>query len=221
MSKAIVATKLAARGSSESKRLAAKGRAAIAVVVKMKGQVERAFYTMGKALAVLDDPRIYHALGHTSFDALCTVELKVSPAQADRLIHIVNSYSAAEAKKLSSTKATAIIDLAHAIGGRTTARGLLTRGTVHVGKTTIDVRSANATKIANAAKTLREGKHTSGPGVHVSTEDARTVRAIATKIRHAKLDATITAVAADAAGGAKMRILARVRDKTQLARILG
>lgn len=220
MSTTVIASKLGARGSAESKRYAVKGRKAIALVSKMKTRIENAFYAMGEALAVLDDPRVFHALGHTSFDALCAVDLKVSPAQADRLIHIVNSYTANEAKKLNATKATAIIDLAHAIGGRTTARGLLARGTVHVGKTTIDVRSANATKIARTAKALREGKHTSGPGVHVSEGDARAIRAMATAMRHAKLDATIEPIAADAAGGAKMRIVARVHDKLALAQAL-
>jgi hypothetical protein len=33
----------------------------------MKARIERSFYAMGRALAVLDDPRVFHALGHTSF----------------------------------------------------------------------------------------------------------------------------------------------------------
>ena len=214
------AHQILARGSVESKRLAAKGRKAVAVVLTMKKRIERSFYAMGKALAVLDDPRIFHALGHPSFSALCSVDLGVSPAQADRLIHIVDSFSQAEAKRLTSTKATALIDLARAIGGKTTARGLIARGTVHVGKRTIDVRSANAARIARVAKELRDGKHRQGPGVHVPEEDARYLQQLARAVRATKIDATVEGIAAGAAEGARMRIVAHVRDAKKLARAL-
>ena len=136
------------------------------------------------------------------------------------MIRIVGSFTAAEAKKLTRTKATALVDLARAMGGRATARGLLARGTVHVGKATIDVGAANASKIDRVAKELRAGKHATGPGVHVSPEDRKTVAAIARGLRAAKIDAIIEAIAADAEGGAKMRIVARVRDRKKVARAL-
>ena len=214
------ARRLLVHATAEEKRFAATGRRAMAVVLRMKRQIEKAFYVMGRALAALDEPRVFRALGYESFDALCEVGLGVAPAQADRLVHIVNSFTAAEAKRLTRTKATAIIDLARAMGGRATARGLLARGTVHVGNKTIDVTSATATKIDRVAAELRAGKHTSGPGVHVAPEDAKAVAAIARELRAQKLDATIEAIAADAARGAKMRLVARVRDRRKLARAL-
>ena len=83
MGKLARAKALTVRAGHEEKRLAARGRRAMAVVLRMKARIERAFYAMGKALAELDDPRVFRALGFASFDALCEVGLKISPAQAD------------------------------------------------------------------------------------------------------------------------------------------
>lgn len=83
---------------------------------------------MGRALATLKDPGVLHALGHPSFAALCT-SMGISVGQADRLVHIVHSFPESATKHLTSGKATAIIKLAGAIGGRTTPKGLLAKGT--------------------------------------------------------------------------------------------
>ena len=212
--------KTAARGAAEKRKLAAKGKRAAAVVKRKKTKIERSFYEMGKALVVLEDPGVFHAMGYSSFDALCSTHLGVPPATADRLIHIVESFPASEARKLNSTKATALIDLARAMGGRTTARGLLARGTVHVGHTTLDVKSANATKIAAVAKDLRDGKHASGPGVHVSAEDARFVKHLDAKMHAEKIEGSVSAAAAAADEGAKMHITCHVREAKALEKAL-
>ena len=210
----------AARGTAEKRKLAAKGERAAVVVRRMKNRIERSFYEMGKALVVLDDPGVFHAMGFSSFDALCSTHLGVPPATADRLIHIVESFPASEARKLNSTKATALIDLARAIGGRTTARGLLARGTVHVGATRLDVKSASATKIDALAKELRDGKHTTGPGVHVSAADASFVKHLGAKMHAEQIDGSVTAAAAGADEGAKMHISCHVREAKALEKAL-
>ncbi len=55
---------LAKLGVAEKKRLAAKGRKAIAVVLREKRRIESSFYAMGRALETLKDVGVVHALGH-------------------------------------------------------------------------------------------------------------------------------------------------------------
>lgn len=219
--KLAVVNRVAAMGTAERKRLAEKGREAIATVVAMRREVEQAFYAMGEALSVLSDSAVIRALGHPSFAQLCDVELGVSVAQATRLIHIVESFGKREAARLTSTKATAIIDLAGALGNKTTAKGLWKRRTVHLPDgTTIDVESASAAKIANAAKALRARKPGKKFGVHVTPADRQAVAHAAAALRRAKIHARVEAIAASAATGAKIRITFSVRDLASVGRVL-
>lgn len=216
------AKQVAKLGLAEKRRLAAKGRKAIAMVLAMKRQVETAFYAMGKALVTLADKGVIRALGHPSFEALCEVELKMSDAQAMRLIHIVESFPQRDVAHLTSTKATAIIDLAGALGHETTPRGLVKRGTIHLPNgQTIDVRGASAARIAGAARTVR-ARHSSAraPGIHVSAEDGRLVASIVRELRRAKVTARVDAIAAGTKTGAKMRLTVNVRDAKKVGRAL-
>src|SRR6185312_11403130 len=142
------------RAAAEKKKLAAIGRRAVAAVLKAKRDAQKAFYDMGRALAILRDASVYHALGHSSFEQLCEATLGISDSQAGRLIAITEHFDARDAKKMiTSTRATAIIDLAGALGGDTTPKGLLARGTVRLPDgASIDVRSADAEAIERAAR---------------------------------------------------------------------
>src|SRR5579884_1785370 len=211
------------RAATEKKRLAAKGRKAIAVVLKMKKDIQKSFYAMGRALAVLRDESVYRALGHTSFAQLCDTRLEISDSQAGRLIEITEHFGAREAKKLvTSTRGTAIIDLARAMGGKTTPKGLLSRGTVHLpnGKS-IDVRSAEAHVIDAAAHEIRARRPPNGHGGLVVSDEAKHFFArLHAALKKAKLDVKVDEIAASEAVGAKMRLVANVGDASKLAAAL-
>ncbi len=210
-----------ALGAKEKARLARKGRAAIAVVVAMKKEVQKSFYAMGRALVVLRDAAVIRALGHPSFAELCDVELRMSDAQAVRLIHIVESFGERAAADLGSTKATAIIELAGAMGKKTTPSGLVKRGTVHLPSGgAIDVRSASAAKIARAVREIKVRRPAKGPGVHVSPQDRRLVERVAAALRRAKIKATVEALASGGPTGARMRLTVNVRDTSAVGRAL-
>lgn len=213
--------RVAKLGLADKRKLAKKGRAAIAIVVAMKRQIEKAFYAMGKALVTLSDKAVIAALGQPSFEALCEVELKMSVAQAERLIDIVESFGRRDVAHLTSTKATAVIDLAGALGHETTAKGLLKRGTVHLpGGRAIDVSAASAAKIASAARSIRAKRPAHGPGVHVSAGDRRIIDHLIRELRRAKVKATVDAIAASASTGAKMRLTVNVRDAKKVGHAL-
>ena len=61
-----------------------KGRAAISIVQRAERDIEKSYFAMGRALAVLEDDGVLHALGYPSFAALWDA-LGVSVGQADRL----------------------------------------------------------------------------------------------------------------------------------------
>lgn len=224
MGTTLVKVKAAAKlGAAEKKRLAARGRKAVATVLAMKKVIKKAFYEMGRALAVLKDPAVFRALGHPSFEELCA-SMKMSDSQADRLIAITEHFSAREAKELiTSTKATAIIDLASAMGGKTTPRGLLERGTVHLanGKT-IDVGSASSHAIDAAARSLRANRKPSGHGgLAISPEAKRFFARLRSEAKKARLgDVRIEEIAASEDEEAKMRLVAGVKDARALAHAL-
>ncbi len=207
-------------GTAEKKRLAAKGRKAVATVVAMKRTIKKAFYAMGRALAVLKEPAVFHALGHPSFAQLCTT-IEISESQADRLIAITEHFSPRDAKKMiTSTKATSIIDLASAIGGKTTAKGLLKQGTVHLSDgQTIDIRSASSHAIDGAARRLRSRRKPSGHGgLMVSPNAKHFFTALRAATKKAKLaDVRIEEIAASKSDEAKMRLVASVHDAGKLA----
>ncbi len=139
-----------------------------------------------------------------------------------RLIHIVESFPQRELAHLTSTKATAIIDLAGALGHETTPRGLLKRGTIHLPNgQTLDVGGASAARIASAARNIRAHHARSHQhGVHVSMEDQRIVTRVVRELRRAKVAASVNAIAASNETGAKMRLTVNVRDAKKVGRAL-
>jgi hypothetical protein len=215
-------TDLAKLGVAEKKRLAAKGRAAIAIVAREKRRIESSFYAMGRALGTLKDPGVLHALGHPSFSALCT-SMGISVGQADRLVHIVQSFPEPVTKHLTSSKATAIIKLAGAIGGKTTPKGLLAHGTVHLSDgDTIDLKASDANRIdAVARKLAAHKKKPRRGGVAVSSEAHAFFVRFARERQADKLTSVrVDEIAAKKADGGKMRITASIADAKKLGHAL-
>ena len=221
--KAAQIDQLAALGKTKKAAIAKKARAAIALIKAKKNEIASDFYVIGKALVALDDKAVITALGHTSFGQLCDVELEMSAAQAARLMNVVKSFSKREAEDLTAAKATAIIDLAKALGGKTSAKGLLSRGTVHVdGVGAIDVGGADAAVIARAARSARANAPTKvAHGVSLTSADKSLVAQLRAALRHAKLkSADIEGIAASAATGGRFRISGYLRDVHAIGKAL-
>ena len=201
-------------GAKRKAAVAKKGHAMIALVKAKKDEIARDFYVIGKALVWLHDQSVASALGHSSFAELCDVELQMSSAQAQRLMNVVKSFPKRTAEELTAAKATAIIDLAGALGGKTTPKGLLERGTVHVpGVGALDVKSADAATIDRAAKAARAKRRHATHGVSLSSAEEQLVAHLRAALRRAKLEsAEIEGIAASAATGGRFRISGYLRD---------
>ncbi len=216
------AADLAKLGVAEKGRLAAKGRKAMAVVLREKRRIESSFYAMGRALATLKDPGVLHALGHASFGALCD-SMGISVGQADRLVHIVESFPAPVTKHLTSSKATAIIKLAGAIGGETTPKGLLAKGTVHLSDgDTIDLKASDASRIDAVARKLAAHKKKPRRGGVVVSSAAHAFFVRFGRERKAERlgGVRVDELAAKKADGGKMRITASIADAKKLGHAL-
>ena len=114
----------------------------------------------------------------------------------------MHSFPESATKHLTSGKATAIIKLAGAIGGRTTPKGLLAKGTVHLSDgDSIDLKASDASRIDAVARKL--------------AEPAKKPR------KTEKLDGVrVDEIAANKAEGGKMRITASVADAKKLGHAL-
>ena len=222
MTNARDARRLAALGTAEKKRLAREGKNLVALVVRLRKQIQRKSFELGRALARLKDKAVIAALGFPSFQALCDTALQMSADLADQLIDIATSFSAPEAKKIGGTaKAVAIIDLAKALPGEHTPAGLLARGAVKVGKRTIDLRAATAQAISDEARAIRAARPSSSRrGVHVSPAERHVASALAHALRHHGVEAKVQAVAAGKATGALVRIQLPMRSLRELAESL-
>lgn len=209
-------------GLAEKRKLAAKGRAAIAFIRSKKDEIARAFYDIGKELVTLSDEGVVSALGHPSFASLCDVELGMSPSQAARLMKVARSFSQREAGSLTAAKATALVDLAHAIGGKTTPKGLLERKTVTVpGVGSIDLASSGAAEIARAAKRARaKTGNTPTRGVRLSTEDKSFLRHARAAVNRDANGTTVQAIAASSATGGRFVVKGLIRDARAIGHAL-
>ena len=206
---------LAKLGAKRKAAIEKKARAAIALIKSKKDEIANDFYVIGKALLALDDKAVVAVLGHPSFGALCQIELGMSSAQAQRLMNVAKSFSKREAADLTASKATAIVDLAGAIGGKTTAKGLLARGTVDVpGVGAIDVKSADAATLDRAARAAREkDAHKTTHGVSLTSADKQLVAHMRAALKRANVKAAeIEGIAASVATGGRFRISGYLRD---------
>ena len=83
MKRAADVRKLAAIGAAEKKRLAREGKKLVALVVRLRREIQRKSFELGRALARLKDKSIIAALGFPSFHALCDTALRVSRPQGE------------------------------------------------------------------------------------------------------------------------------------------
>ncbi len=213
------ASKLAALGAAEKKKLATEGKKLVKRVKALRATLQRASFDLGRALARLKEDTMWRALGYTSFRALCDTTLHISVDVADELIAISRSFSASQAKNLGTAKAVALIDLAKALPGEHTAAGLLGRGSVKIGRRTINVKGASAHDLTDEARAIREAHPSSARrGVHVEASERHLAAALDHALAHHGVEAKVSAIAAGKALGARIRIELPMRDLAVLGR---
>ncbi len=144
------------KATAAARAAAAEAKALVAEIQEKKRQIEDAFYDMGVALTALSQPRLYTALGHSSFAALVENELGMALGTVKRLIAIPKELTRKRALGLGQSKSLALIRLAAATPEPDTAEQLA-RGRTRVRghRTPIRPGKMSAREIERAAKTER------------------------------------------------------------------
>ncbi len=211
--------RIKAKGKALQKGNAARARKSIARIVALKKRVEQSFYEMGKLIKPLKAAGMFGSLGYETFAAMCDAELGISADQADRLIDIVDNFTPKLATTVGNWKATALVELSRALGKRVTPSSLLRREHVPFGNhQVINVRTATANRILQAARSLRDTKPEAGRrGVHVTAEEKALVNRLVRELNQRKVKAKITSVAGGKLKGGKLKIEVNVHDVHALA----
>jgi hypothetical protein len=211
-----------ALAAAEKKRLAAKGKKLMERVRALRDEREKMAHEMGKALALLKDKAMIHALGYQSFQALCSIGLGMSHDTADQLIDISQSFTVAQTAALGTAKATALIGLSRALGGKHTPSGLLSHRNLDVGRgKQFDVKAASADAIHRVASDLRDRAPIAARrGIHVTPEDKAFVARLNKALHAHGLDAEAIAIAGPHETGGKLRLDGLIRDARLLAKAL-
>lgn len=101
----------AALAARKRKEILAQSLDDIAVVKEKQREATSAFYEIGLALQRLSRPAAVEALGHRTFDELLEARLAISPAQAERLITIVEHVTEADAIRWLEDRSLAVAQL--------------------------------------------------------------------------------------------------------------
>src|SRR5262245_5423900 len=101
--------RLVARGKAKLERLERRANALLALIERRKQRITEDFYDIGEALRELLRKELYRPLGHASFDALLVARKVMSPAQAYKLVALVDRIPRDEALALGQEKAYALV----------------------------------------------------------------------------------------------------------------
>lgn len=144
--------------AARRERLAAEGRADIALIRERRQRIVEDFYDIGEALVRLRRPGVAEALGHATFADLCRAELEMSPGKASQLIGIVGAVPREKARELGQERAAALVALAHATPEHDTAASLAEATLTLPSGTPLAVGEASARALREAAKEVRQAR---------------------------------------------------------------
>jgi hypothetical protein len=134
-----------------------KAESLLAEIARRKERIAEEFYDIGLALRDLSKPRLFTALGYSSFNALLQQTEIIGKTTAWRLIDLVSSMSRDEALAYGQEKAAALLEYAKATREVDTPKTLVESGKLPSGK---KVAEASVRDLKAGAKAVRaaEGK---------------------------------------------------------------
>ena len=104
----------AAATASRLKRLAAEGRAAIALIKACRTSIGSDYFAMGEAVKALKGKGVAQALGRANFAEVCVQHLDMSVTKAAQLVTLVTRLTRATVQLLGRDRASAMIALVDA-----------------------------------------------------------------------------------------------------------
>jgi hypothetical protein len=182
---------LAERASALATRKEVNDRAeATSLVAEVKRRMSRIaedFYDMGRELSKLRDPRLYRALGRSSFAQLVEEDVGISGSQAYKLVAIAEQLPRERALALGTEKASALVQLARATPALDTAETLATGKVKLPGRREpVALAEVSADEIARAARAQRD--KTGGAAAAAQREAERVVKRCEAALHEAGLE---------------------------------
>ena len=183
-------TKTAALSAEAKSQLAAskrRGNALLALIERRKDRITEDFYDIGEALRELLNNKLYVTIGHDSFEDLLQARKVMSPAQAFKLIRLVDSIPRDEALRLGQEKAYALVTYTAATPEKDVPASLVRKNAEIAGKRLSD---ASVRDLKDAAKAVRAKE--ARPLSQAAKEKQKAERAIDKKARALLKKAGIT-----------------------------
>jgi hypothetical protein len=189
-------------------RLAAEGRADLALIKARRQRIVEDFYDIGEALIRLKRPGVDEALGHKNFAALLRSELDMSLSKAAQLIAVVNAVPRNEARAMGQERTAALLELSRATPTEDTASALATSVLKLPSGKRLPLAKASTRQIRDAAKAVRNEQAIQKPrrGVTTTAEERASVTALEQALNSLGLTEARVSAVAKPGGGAHVRI---------------
>jgi hypothetical protein len=190
-------------------RLAAEGRADLALIKARRQRIVEDFYDIGEALLRLKRPGVAEALGHKNFAALLRSELDMSLSKAVQLIAVVNAVPRHEARAMGQERAAALLDLSRATPEQDSASALATSVLKLPSGKRVPLAKASTREIREAAKAVRNEqaiKQKPRRGVTTTAEERASATALEEALHSLGLKEARVSAVAKPGGGAHARI---------------
>jgi hypothetical protein len=181
-------------------------RELIALIRQRTDDVAAAFYDIGVALAELSEPRLYTALGYSSFAALVKKELGFSYDKAREMVAVTRGLKRTTAVKLGLWRSAAVLELTEATPEDDTPEQVATgKVTVRGHRTPVRPKEMSARAILQAAKTERRSHRS--PKTDEDAEVEAAVAKLEARLRKKDPRATATVAITRPKGGTVTRKL--------------
>ena len=129
-----------------------RGTRLLALIERRKTTITEDFYDIGEALKELLDHKLYGAMGYGSFEQMLEARKVMSPAQAYKLIRLVEGIPRDEALRLGQERAYALVTYTAATPAEDVPAALVRRNAKIDGKPLSQVSSRELLNAARAAR---------------------------------------------------------------------
>lgn len=154
-----------------------KAESLLAEIARRKERIAEEFYDIGLALRDLSKPKLFTALGYSSFNALLQETEIIGKTTAWRLIDLVSSMSRDEALSYGQEKAAALLEYAKATAEVDTPRTLIEGGKLPGGKKIADASVRDLKAGAKAARAVKGKGKPIAPEARAAAAEAKALAA--------------------------------------------
>ncbi len=218
---AALAKRAEAQHALRVKRLAERGRVAIARIRERQADVAENMVDIGLALAELKADGVAEALGRVGFAEVCAEDLRMPLSTANALVAIATRVPRELVASLGADRARAVLELVDATPADDTPADVV-QGTLTLPSgRAFDVGAATTKEIREAARAFRDARPEAATKRSRGFTATPAERATFTRLtKHVKAHGTAKLVATRGGGGARVRFEVPLADVAAFAAAL-